>query len=200
MSLPARMMTVLTAVSFLSASLLVGVNILTVDRIAANKQREIEAAITHVVPGTTASSKLYEEKGFAVYNGRDADGRLAGYAIQAAAGGFQDVILLLVGTDPEVSRIRRLVVLEQKETPGLGAKIVEEGAFLRFWKDRDCRVPLTLRKPPVAEEELMPTEVNAVTGATISSEAVLAGVNGALARFRLLRQEGKIPAEDQNAR
>ena len=70
MSLSVRMVVVLTAVGLISGGLLSVVNLLTAERIELNRQKEIEEAITRVVPGTQTSAKLYEEDKFTVYAGR----------------------------------------------------------------------------------------------------------------------------------
>jgi RnfABCDGE-type electron transport complex G subunit len=194
------MIVVLTSVGLLSGGFLATVGILTKERIAANKQKEIEDAILTVVPGTESSQKLYEEKDLSVYGGKDNKGTLLGFAIYASGVGFQDKITLMFGTDPRVSRIRRLTILDQKETPGLGAKITDQESFLKYWKDKDCTQPLSLHKPATSSpEELGTAEVNTITGATISSEAVLNTVNLSLDRLRRLKSEGKLASEDHDA-
>jgi electron transport complex protein RnfG len=194
------MIVVLTAVGLLSAAFLAGVNILTRERITFNKQKEIEAAIGLVIPGALSSRKVYEERGFSVYAGADGSGNLLGWAVESAASGFQDNIVFLVGADAELNRIRRLYILEQKETPGLGAKIADEKTFLQFWEGKDMNLPLSLRKPPAGKEELGPAEVNTITGATISSEALLSGVAVSLDRLKKLRSEGKLEIEGSRAK
>lgn len=198
MNLSSRMIIVLTSVGVLSGALLSTVGLLTRERIEANRLREIEEAIVSVVPGTTGNQKIYEEKDFTVYATRDEAGQITGYAIYTAGTGFQDKIVIMFGTDAALQKIFRLTILDQKETPGLGAKITDEEAFLQFWENKDCSQPLTLRKPPVAREELGASEINAITGATISSEAVLNTVNTSLERLRSLIQEGTINIEGNN--
>lgn len=192
------MVIVLTSIGIISGALLMSVNLLTKDRIASNKQKEIEEAVIRVIPGTKASQKIYEEKDFAVYEGKDDQGKLLGFAINTAAGGFQDKILYIFGLDLQLTRINSLYVLEQKETPGLGAKIADEKAFLQFWEGKDCGQPLSLRKPPVEKEKLALSEVNTITGATVSSRAMLTSVNMALEKIKKLMEEGKINVEGGN--
>ena len=55
MNLSTRMVVVLTSIGLLSAGFLAAVGLLTKERIALNKQREIEEAIIQVVPGTRSS-------------------------------------------------------------------------------------------------------------------------------------------------
>ncbi len=191
MKLSTQMVVVLTAVGLLSGGFLAAVGILTKDRIALNKKMEIERAIVSVVPGAVAGETIYEEKDFIVYGGKNDGGDLQGFAVYVSGVGFQDKITLMVGTDVSLSRLNSLVVLDQKETPGLGAKITDRAAFLSYWENKDFTQPLSLRKPPTPEG-LGASEVNTITGATISSEAVLSTVNAAREKLLGLRQEGKL--------
>lgn len=199
MNLSVRMVVVLTVVGLLSGSFLATVGILTKDRIALNKLREIQEAIISVVPGTEMSEKLYEEKNLSIYGGKDPEGNLIGFGILASGIGFQDKISFMLGTNTSLTTIKKLKIIEQKETPGLGAKIEDEDVFLKFWENKDCSEPLTLRKPAVqTSEELGATEINTITGATISSESVLKIVNSSLERVRQLLKEGHVQIEKQD--
>ena len=191
MSLSARMILVLTCVGLISGGFLAGVGLWTKDKIAFNVQQEIEQAIQTVVPGTAVSEKLYEERAFTVYAGKAEDGTLAGYAVYASGSGFQDTITLMFGTDVELKKLTRLTILKQTETPGLGANIERDDLFLKFWGDRDIQAALTLHKPAAsATNELTPTEINTITGATISSEAVLNIVNLSLEKLKDKIEQG----------
>jgi electron transport complex protein RnfG len=185
MSLSTRMILVLTCVGLISGGFLAGVGLWTKDKIAFNVQQEIEQAIITVVPGTAVSEKLHEERGFTVYAGKTEDGTLAGYAVYASGAGFQDTITLMFGTDVELKKLTRLAILKQTETPGLGANIERDDLFLKFWEDRDIQASLTLHKPAASSpNELTPTEINTITGATISSESVLNLVNLSLEKLK----------------
>ncbi len=194
------MIAVLTSVGLLSGGFLATVGLLTKERIALNKQREIEQAIVSVVPGTQSSEKLYEEEDFSVYGGKDEAGHLLGFAIHASGIGFQDKITFMLGTNSSITKINSLVILEQTETPGLGARIVDRGSFLQFWENKDCTQLLKLRKPPASTtEDLSPTEINTITGATISSEAVLDTANVSLAKIKELMEQGKLSGGEDDA-
>ncbi|MFC2169051.1 FMN-binding protein [Acidobacteriota bacterium] len=201
MSLSSRMVLVLTSVGLLSGGFLASVGVFTKERIALNKQREIEAAIVSVVPRTNSSQKIFEEKGLTVYEGTDEGGELAGFAVYASGTGFQDEITLMYGTDASITKISSLTILNQLETPGLGAKITDKDSFLQFWENKDSSPPLTLHKPAVkSPEDLSSTEINTITGATISSEAVLNIVNLSLERLLDLKKEGKLTIEGDDAK
>ena len=193
MSLSARMIIVLTTVGLISGGFLAGVAKLTKERIALNIQAEIEEAIQKVVDDSDTSTALYEEEDLAIYRGLEEDGDLAGFAVQATGVGFQDKITLMFGLDETLTKITGLTIIDQKETPGLGAKITDWNAFLQFWEDRDATGSLTLKKPPGrTRKDLLSTEINSITAATISSKKVLEIVNLSLDRVRALIKEGKI--------
>jgi electron transport complex protein RnfG len=193
------MIIVLTAVGLISGGFLAGVATLTKERIALNIQAEIEEAIEEVVDGAEVSTVLYEEEDLVVYRELEDDGELAGFAIQATGVGFQDRITLMFGLDETLTKITGLTIIDQKETPGLGAKITEWDAFLQFWEDRDATGSLSLRKPPARTyEELPAEEVNSITAATISSRKVLEIVNLSLEKVRELIAKGTITGEDHD--
>lgn len=193
------MILALTCVGLISSGFLTGVGLWTKEKIEFNIQQEIEKAIKTVVPGTAVSEKLYEERAFTVYAGRAEDGSLAGYAIYASGTGFQDTITVMFGTDIEMKKLIRLTILKQTETPGLGANIEREDLFLKFWEDRDIRADLTLHKPAASSpNELTSTEINTITGATISSEAVLNIVNLSLEKLKDKIETGQLGSREKN--
>lgn len=197
MNLYTRMIVVLTVVGLISGGFLSVVGMLTQERIELNRQQEIEEAIGQVVPGTKSYMAAIEEKDLIVYEVKGEQDNLIGYAVYARGTGFQDIVSLMFGTDPDLNTINSLTILEQKETPGLGAKITDRDVFLKFWEDREINQGLTLRKPAVnTREELSPSEVNTITGATISSQKVLNIVNLSLEHMRSLKNEGKLGGEE----
>jgi electron transport complex protein RnfG len=199
MSLSSRMIIVLTTVGLISGGFLAGVAKLTKERIALNIQAEIEDAIKDVVDGAEVNTIVFEDEDLVIYRELEEDGDLAGYAIQATGVGFQDKITLMLGLDETLTKITGLTIIDQKETPGLGAKITEWDAFLQFWEDRDATGPISLRKPPVrTPTELLATEINSITAATISSRKVLGIVNLSLEKVRELITKGKITGEEHD--
>lgn len=199
MSLSSRMIIVLTTVGLISGGFLAGVAKLTEERIALNIQAEIEEAIAEVVDDAEVNQKVYEEEDLVIYIGLDEEGTLAGFAVQATGVGFQDKITLMFGLDASLTKITGLTVINQNETPGLGAKIEDWNAFLQFWENKDATGQLTLHKPAARiPEELSAVEINTITAATISSKKVLEIVNLSLEKVRQLIQEGKIAKEEQD--
>jgi RnfABCDGE-type electron transport complex G subunit len=82
--------------------------------------------------------------------------------------------------DSALTRIVSVRVLAQEETPGLGDRI-KEASYLATYQGRTAAEPLVLAMRHKAEEE---NEVDAITGATLSSQALVKTVSDAAARLR----------------
>jgi Na+-translocating ferredoxin:NAD+ oxidoreductase RnfG subunit len=132
--------------------------------IEANKTRETLAKIPALVLGEDQAAKLSHQKKslsitsrtielerngikkfYTVYDAAFEDGTLAGYVAKAAGQGYADKIELLLGLDADARTITGLFILDQKETPGLGNRIIET------MKSMPSRVPPF---PPEALREL----------------------------------------------
>jgi electron transport complex protein RnfG len=116
------------------------------------------------------------------YVGKSEQGEVAGYAIIAEGGGFADKILLLVGLDGQLEKLLGIAILKTNETPGFGDKI-KDGEF----KDQFQDCPATkLMVAKTGDRSVVDDKIVAITGATISSEAVATIVNGAVNSLREL--------------
>jgi electron transport complex protein RnfG len=82
-------------------------------------------------------------------------------------------------------------VLESKETPGLGDKIFKDQAWVDQFFDGP-QTPLVPVKPGSGKG--LPGEIDTITGATISTKAVIAIINNALAEWEPVLESG-IPEE-----
>lgn len=166
---------------------LAGVETTLGPRIAENKKRETYDVIPQLV-ADAAKAKTVElvveaESGqeVRVYKALAANGVHQGWVLPAGGQGFADRIDLLIGLDAELSTITGLYVLDQKETPGLGNYITGEAFRGQFaGKPADRNRPLVVVKSdPEASHE-----IQALTGATISSQSVSAIVNRAIANLK----------------
>jgi electron transport complex protein RnfG len=163
-------------------------------RIESHRAAVLQAAIMNVLgeparydtlyvteAGLTSRPAAGTDTGTAdrVYLGYDAAGRPVGYAITAAEPGFQDVIRLIFGYEPGSGEVLGMQVLENKETPGLGDKIEKDASFVAEFDG--ARAPLAGVKAGAGVGE--PGEVDMITGATISSRAVIGIINHRLERL-----------------
>jgi len=164
---------------------------LTQPTITRNKAARLRAAVEEVLAGPERFDTLYVVGGTLsrtppaggtaerVYVGYAGDGRVIGFAIDAAQSGFADVVRLIFGYDPATHQLLGIKVIENKETPGLGDKIEKDTAFTGQFDE----AATPLRGVKVGRATGDPHEIDMITGATISSRAVIRIVNGALVRL-----------------
>lgn len=115
-------------------------------------------------------------KSYTVYDALNSNGTVAGHVVKATGQGYADKIELLLGLDSEGTTITGLFILDQKETPGLGNRI-EEDAWRNQYIGKSSNSPLVVIKG----NSVNGNEIDAISGATISSRAVTDIVNTALA-------------------
>lgn len=148
-------------------------------RIVQNRLDETVDQIPKLVPGATREASTQDEiDGGRVFRAKNPAGQL-GWVISGGGQGFADRIELLVGVDARVREITGVYVLEQKETPGLGNRITEEGFLSQF-----AGTPAGKELVVVKTGARAANEIDAITGATISSEAVCRIINQTLKRMR----------------
>ncbi len=162
----------------------------TQPRILAHKAKVLDEAVQEVLGDPERYDTLYVLDGALtateptgpdakdvqrVYLGYDASDAPVGYAIPAAQPGFQDVVKLIFGYDAAGRRVIGMKVLESKETPGLGDKIEKDSAFTGQFVGRTA--PLLGVKSGASTGE---SDIDMITGATISSRAVIRIINDAV--------------------
>ncbi len=106
-------------------------------------------------------------------------GKVVGLAYDGTAAGYKGPIDVMVGLTPE-GKLTGVSVMTQKETPGLGAKIVEP-AFTDQFKGQDMSGELKM-----ASEG---GKISAISGATVSSVATVEAVKNALQLFETVKKE-----------
>ena len=198
------------------ALLIVTVYQATAERIAANEAAALQAAVAAVLPqatrltavSLTADGALQAATGgddpLPVFLGYDAAGRLIGAAVTAAGMGYQDTIRVIYAYDFESCAIVGLRVLESKETPGLGDKIETDPVFQRNFTALDVALTAdgsSLRQPIVTVptgEKVSAWQIDAITGATISSQAIGDMLNRSAQRWvpALARDAADLPLTD----
>ena len=131
-----------------------------------------------IVPRQVTVKKPDRSKFYSVYEARY-QGDLKGWVVKTKGQGYADTIELLLGLSADLRTITGLFVLDQKETPGLGNKIITDewrSQFVAASADRSLVV--------IKTGASRPGEIDAVTGATISSKRVTAMINTAIGDLR----------------
>jgi electron transport complex protein RnfG len=190
----ARLVTALTLAGLLSGVAIASVYEATQPRILANKAAALRQAVYHVVPGADSMQACILRDGRVVvfdaaqdnaegqiYATYDASGALIGYAIPDGGPGFQDAIQLIYGFDPHKKQIVGMKVLESRETPGLGDKIIKDAHFLENFAALAVEPEIALVK---SGAKVNAHEVDAITGATISSRAIVRILNGSMQTWK----------------
>lgn len=178
--------------------------------IIAEKERlATEAAVLRILPGAVAKRDFVIDAagrlapvdpasgganesaaggGGLVYAGYDAQGRLQGLAFTGVGSGYAGPVEVLFAYDPERQLIVRSKVLKSTETPGFGDKLDTDPAFLKNLEALDARLDATgqaLANPIVTVKngtKTQPWQIDAITGATLSSRAMGKAANQAAQR------------------
>lgn len=161
------------------AGILAAVNAITAPIIAASKEAKKLAAIEAVLPqagNVVEASSFEDETGMVtkVYTASLGDtAAFYGYAVEVVPSGFGGGITMMVGVSPE-GEVLGISIISHAETPGLGAvasQNTDKGVAFR-----DQFVGLTAGITIGSGEN----QIDSLSGATISSQAIVDGVNAAL--------------------
>ncbi len=123
---------------------------------------------------------------YPVYDVQRKDGSPAGHVAKARGQGYADKIEVLVGLDADGNTITGLFILDQKETPGLGNRILEK-QWLDQFVDQSSDTPLVVVKSGAGGSEpdgRSDGRIDGISGATISSRSVVSIVNTTIADIR----------------
>ncbi|WP_031434925.1 FMN-binding protein [Methylomarinum vadi] len=179
----------LAVVAMLSGLLVVVVYEYTKPIIAENQRIATERAIFKVLPKAVSRLTFRVEngqlipsddkaEGELIYAGYDQQGHLVGVALHAAAQGYQDTVKLLYGYDPFSGCITGFDVLKSTETPGFGTQISTNAEFLANFVclvakvDGEQSALLHEIKTVRHGNKKHPWEIDAISGSTITSNAV----------------------------
>ncbi len=182
----ARIIGVLTVIGFVSGGLLAWVYSVANPLIVKHRQEATRAAVKAVLPGAKSIKKA-SRSGTSVYIGRDAKGASIGNAFEVETSGFQGKITMMIGMDGSFDKIIGLKVLDNVETPGLGAKITDS-SFQDQFKGLSGASEIVLLKNQAPDK--LKNQVEAIAGATISSRAVVGGLNAEIAKVRKVWAKG----------
>lgn len=177
-----NMVLMLFAIALVCSAAVAGVYELTKEPIAKAQQQKVVDALAMVLPEFDTTSEREEVAGCFVYEAR-LDDRIVGYAVEATSpNGFSGDIVLMVGFTPE-GTIWNVEVLQQAETPGLGANMSSKDNVLvaSFQGRRAAEMNMTVKKDG--------GDVDALTAATISSRAYSEAVALAYEAFKVCAEE-----------
>jgi len=168
----------------------------TLDSVNANKKIALERAVFKVVPGAAKVDEYWAgpagvtpatgpapDGAVKFYVARDAAGQTRGIAAEGAGKGYADVVRIMYAYDPARQVITGIGVISMRETPGIGDKIYTDQAFLKNFAALDVKLaadgkglanPVKVVKHGSKQN---PWEIDAISGATVTSKAIGKGIN-----------------------
>jgi electron transport complex protein RnfG len=115
-----------------------------------------------------------------IYKALGADNKTLGFAFVASGPGFADKIKLVVAVNQNFENFFGFKVLASNETPGFGSKIKEEFFANQFENAPAKKLILT----KIGNEEQIDDQIVAISGATVSSEAVVKIINNFITQIK----------------
>ena len=165
-----RLALTLLAITAVAAAALAGVNSITAPAIDELNAAKTQEAIEAVLPGGGELMDNYTDNTGLVSKVYASE---TGYAVEVTPGGFDNTITMMVGVDTE-GKVLGISIISHTETAGLGA-VADAGtpagiAFREQFIGASGSVSVTKDGG----------QMDAITGATITSRAICVGVNAAL--------------------
>lgn len=162
-----RLTLTLLLITGIVAAALAGVNAVTNEAIAGNQEKKTQDALAVVLPGVQALKKVELSGDTGIISEVYASGNH--YAVKVLPSGFDGAVTMMVGiADGKVTGIS---VISHTETPGLGAVAAAQNAKGEAFRSQFVGQEGTLE---------VGNQIDALSGATITSKAVTTGVNAAL--------------------
>ena len=162
-----RLVLTLFLITAVVAAALAGVNAITKDAIAANQEKKTQDAMSVVLPDAGDLQKVELTGDTGIVSEVYTDGE--NYAVKVLPGGFDGEITMMVGISQ--GKVSGISVISHTETPGLGAVAAAQNA-----KGEAFRGQFVGQSGELA----VGNQIDAMSGATITSKAVVTGVNAAL--------------------
>ena len=152
----------------------------------ARENEEREQALKGLIPAATSIKPVKDVtiagKEGVIYKALKGD-KTEGYAVLSYGKGYSSFIKLLVAVDADM-KVTGIDVLDHKETPGLGDQITNS-----WFKDRFKGKGIDNLVVVKGETQ---TDIQAISGATISSRGVTRGVKEAVEALQKELQTGKL--------
>lgn len=165
-----------------------------------NRRVAMERAIHKVLPGAAqtvayvalpngsiapAGSGDAPTGAMAFHAAFDTAGQLMGIAAEGSAKGYAGNVRVMFGYAPQCDCVVGFSVVSMQETPGIGDKVMKDASFLANFKALDVQLAADMKA--LANEvkvvkhgtKTQPWQIDAISGATVTSRAVGRAINDA---------------------
>lgn len=169
---------ILVAICLVMTALLAFTNMATKDAIAAQNAKEAAASRQVALPGAdTFEQSAKVEDCYVGKKGSD----VVGYVLTTKASSYGGEIKVMTGIDKD-GKVTGVILLSTNDTPGLGLN-AQKDSFRDQYKQKAPEKGFEVVKGGGAKDG----QINAMTGATISSKAVTTAVNEAITEFQKVK-------------
>ncbi|MBE0450562.1 MAG: FMN-binding protein [Clostridia bacterium] len=170
------------------------INESTIAIIEAQEELRIQKSILYVfdIPfedQQAAVNKLYNERfdiatsGDMTYYVYKTEGSVVGYAFPLYGNGLWGSISGYIALSPDFETLLGIDFIAHSETPGLGGRIDEE------WYKEQFRTLDVSSDPPVVYRPVSGGNVDAITGATLTSKSVSTIINDFMTEIKIFAEE-----------
>jgi electron transport complex protein RnfG len=194
-----RLAVILFIIAAVAAACLAGVNALTKEAIAQQTEDANNEARIAVLPDASEFEEISSDDVSGYIEAADIedsemiseifvgtkDGEIVGYTIKSLPSGYGGEIELLTGISVD-GTLQGISILSSSETPGLGAN-ASEPSFSDQFIGKSAESELVVVKSGGSGDD----EILAITGATITSNAVVSGVNASIEVFNVISSGGE---------
>jgi len=194
----------LIVASFFFGLLIAVTNAALSPRIRQNEINKRNSMVTVLLPGAKDFTLMEEQieiqslqgkkEKVEIYKAMSAADECVGWSFEAVGSGFADKIKLVIALDKNFEKIAGFDVLSSNETPGFGDQIKYD-----YYRDQFKGAPAgELKLVTIGERSKIDSEIVAISGATISSEAVVEIVSNSITKVKeQMRKKGIIGNDKQ---
>ena len=171
---------ILVIICLIATACLAGTNILTRSAIAAQKEKDAQASRQVALP-VADSFEQSQDSDICFVGKKGSD--VVGYVFTTEANSYGGKIQVMTGIDSD-GKVTGVVLVSTNDTPGLGLN-AQKPEFRDQYKQQAPENGFEVVKGGGAKEG--EGQINAMTGATISSKAVTTAVNEAVAEYQKVK-------------
>lgn len=150
-------------------------NLLTADKIEKLSEQTEKESMSKVLAGEYTEVTENLDGSEVIYYKAEKDGETVGYIFTVDTKGYGGTVSVMTGINADGTVANVEILSADDETPGLGQNVTKEKFYSQF---SGLKNGISVKRSGTANRDN--NEIDAVTGATISSKAVTTAVNTAL--------------------
>ncbi|MFP4654591.1 MAG: Rnf electron transport complex subunit RnfG [Methanohalobium sp.] len=167
----------LVLISVVASAVLGATYVPTQEQLRLAEQKETQESLTQLIPEVEEFEPVYlgeNEEEVLYYEAYDSNGNIIGYGFVTEEPGYEDDIKMAAAVDADLENLIGMNILSQAETPGKGTKIKSSE-----FKNQFDNLPLD--DLALSQDS---GEVDAISGSTVSSSAVVTGLNNKVSEIK----------------